>query len=181
MNRQVILTAGHSIEESGAVGYINESEETIVLRDLLARRLKVFHGIDVKTDLDTMSLNGVVSWIKKIINNTDIVIDIHFNALAKDKASGVEVLVSSDGEIERPMAEEICETTANVLGIKNRGVKGEAKGHHSKLAMLSNFQAEQMIYEVCFCDNKKDCQSYDVHKEELVRKLACVIAKYAKE
>lgn len=175
--RKVYVIAGHNGKGTGACGFIDEGVETLELRFMVCRHLKSW-GIPFNTDPDELNLTSVVSWLKKLVHKTDIVVDLHFNA-ANKKARGVEVLVSSAGDIERPMANEICERIADILGTPNRGVKGEASGHHSKLAMLSNFEAEQMIVEVCFCDNQADAAAYTAKKWLVAKAIAEVISKYA--
>lgn len=175
--KKIYLIAGHNGKGTGACGFIDEGVETITLRQFVCHYLKEW-GIPFETDQDKLSLSGVVAWIKKKVHKSDIVVDLHFNA-ANKKARGVEVLVSSAGDIERPMAKEICERIADILDTTNRGVKGEASGHHSKLAMLSNFEAEQMIVEVCFCDNQEDADAYTAKKWMVAKAIAEVIRKYA--
>lgn len=175
--RKVYIIAGHNGKGTGAHGFIDEGAETISLRNKVCYYLNSF-GIIPGKDIDTMNLSGVVSLLKKLVHKSDIVVDLHFNA-ANKKARGVEVLVSNQGDIERPMAKEICERIADIIGTPNRGVKGEASGHHSKLAMLSNFEAEQMIVEVCFCDNEDDTKEYTAKKWLVAKAIAEVIKKYA--
>jgi len=176
--RKVIITAGHNGPHTGAGGFIDEGGETIWLRNRVVEYLDKY-GIKAEKDQDKMSLTGVVAWIKKLVGKTDIVVDLHFNAFNK-KARGVEAVVSAEGAIENSMAEDMCNAIAKLIDIPNRGVKGEAAGHHSKLAMLSKFEAEQMILEICFCDNKEDSEAYNKRRWEVARCIAQVIARYAK-
>lgn len=178
MMRKVFIIAGHNGKGTGANGYIDEGEETIKLRDMVRYYLSEW-DIPHEIDANKLNLSGVVAWLKRIVHKSDIVVDLHFNA-ANKKARGVEVLISSSGEIERPMAREICDNLSHILETTNRGVKGEASGHHSTLAMLSKFEAEQMIVEVCFCDNKADSDNYMARKWLVAKSIAETITKYAK-
>lgn len=175
--RKVYVIAGHNGKGTGACGIIDEGYETIDLRNMICYYLRQ-HGIEYVHDTDNLKLTGVVAWLKSLVRKSDIVVDLHFNA-ANGRARGTEVLVSNDGDIERPMAHELCEAISKVLCTSNRGVKGEASGHHSKLAMLSSFEAEQMIVEVCFCDNGLDVNAYKQKKWVVAKTIAEIIAKYA--
>lgn len=178
--RKIYVIAGHNGKGTGAVGFMDEGEQTIYLRDEVSYYLHI-NGIAHEKDVNSTKLSGVVAWLKKLVNKRDIAIDIHFNASSDPSATGVECLVSKSGDIEIAMATELCKAIAERLCIRNRGVKGESAGAHSKLAMLSNFECEQLILEVCFVSNKSDVAAYNSKHWLVAKDIANVLIKYAKK
>lgn len=171
--------AGHAATgkgASGAVGYINESDEArnirncVVFFNALGKKKKI---VDCTVDKGTQS--GVLTKAVKIANNSncDANIQIHFNASkksAKDgKAKGVEALVYTYGfnkstEIAQHLTKEISEK----LGIPNRGVK-----ERKTLYFLRKTKKPAVILECCFCDDEDDYIAY--RKEDGAIKCAVAI------
>ena len=169
--------AGHHNHDSGAVSNgVKEADLTKELRNLVLCELDEFGFVDYETDNDNDSL-GVV--IKKIHPTaTDVVFDIHFNASSNPEATGTEVLISSQaGEKSKALATEVAAYTANLLGIKNRGVKTEAESARGRLAIL-NLKGAACLLEVCFITNPNDLKSYHANKERLAKALAVLLIKY---
>lgn len=177
--KKVFLIAGHNGAGTGASGYLDEGAETIAFRDLLDAELCKL-GIIPETDFDKEDdkLSDVVKWLKSEVQKTDLCVDIHFNA-AGESANGTEVLIPDNhSEHELELANTICQSIFHVLGTRNRGVKTEKQSAHGKLAMLSGFNCEQILLEICFCSNKSDVEKYQQKKFELARELAKDISKF---
>ena len=178
--KRVILIAGHNGKGTGANGFIDEGEETIVLRDLIAEELRV-RGIVHITDKEREKekLAAIVTWIKSIFRKSDICVDLHFNAASTPTATGCEVLIPSKFDAtERNLATELSNYISNTLGIKNRGVKTESQGQHTSLAMLSGFDCTNILIEVCFVSNKEDAKKYFAKREELAAGIAQILYQY---
>lgn len=179
--RKIYLIAGHNGPGTGATGHIDEGAETIKLQSLVASIMEQY-GFRPETEPDTSSkLSAVVSWLKSKVGKSDICVDIHFNASSNPMATGVECLYSTDGDIERSMARDLCCVLSSTMGIRNRGAKPESAGAHSKLAMLSSFSCEQLILEVCFVTNQDDAKRYHEKRELVARDIAMVLMRYACE
>ena len=178
--RKIYLTAGHRGGTTGANGNgLNEAEEAIYLRNLIADNL-VASGVDVFVDYDTASLSQVTQVINATCNRNDICIDFHFNAVANPTANGSEVLRPfTFTPLEVSLAEHILSAICSSLGTKNRGVKHEGQGHHSRLAMLSDVKCNSIIVEVCFISNEKDVALYMQNKNKLVSAIADTIFQFA--
>jgi N-acetylmuramoyl-L-alanine amidase len=178
--RKIYLNAGHRGGTSGAnYNGINEAEETIWLRNEIAKMLKR-KGVNVEIDNDDASLSQVIATINASCKPTDICVDIHFNAVANPTANGTEVLRPfnhNDTEIE--VAEDLLYSTCMTLNTKNRGVKREGEGTHQRLAMLSDVKCNSVLLEVCFISNISDLNKYKERKDELVIILAEQLIRHA--
>lgn len=178
--RKIYLTAGHRGGTTGAnYNGIKEAEETIWLRNEIASILRK-KGVEVELDNDNASLSEVVAQINATCKPTDICVDLHFNAVGNPTANGTEVLRPfnhNDTEIE--VAEDLLYSTCMVLGTKNRGVKREGEGTHSRLAMLSDVSCNSVLLEVCFISNREDANKYKERKDELAIILAEQLLRHA--
>lgn len=177
--RRIFITAGHRGEGTGASGIIDEGAEAILLRDSIAKELAQ-RGCTVLTDRDRDDLGKVIRKINAGAAPTDICVDIHFNA-SGGAAHGTEVLHRmrpTDTEIQ--LAEDILHATTATLGTKNRGVKRESAGQHSRLAMLSGVRCNSVLVEVCFCDSADDCAKYTAGRDALVKAYADTLERHAK-
>lgn len=178
--RQLFICAGHRGRKTGAMGYIDEGAETIDLRDKIRTEL-IMRGVSSFADHNSDILSGVVNHVNLVTSKQDICIDIHFNAF-NGTAKGSEILVRNKAsDIEQELADKLLVATCKTLGTKNRGVKRETQGQHSRLAMLSDVKCNSVVLEVCFCDNKEDADKYNRHKEELVKSYADILEKFVKE
>ena len=188
MNSRVFIIAGHQGRGTGASSkWLDEGMETITLRDLIALNLTKYEFYDFVLDngvdpiSDKSSLTTVTSWLKKNAKNTDISIDIHFNA-ATANVSGTEVFIPNNATVdERTLANRLLQVITTTLGTKSRGVKTESSSQHSKLAMLSSFDCLNLLLEICFCTNEGDCNKYYEKREILAENIAKEIINFLKE
>lgn len=158
--RKYYINAGHRGKGTGAVGFIDEGSETIALRDLVSTELMKTGAIVVKDD-DKAQLSAVVKSINSTCTKDDVCVDIHFNAASNKSATGVECLVRQNApEKEKALAKDICQRLAGVIQIKNRGVKSDNEGAHSRLAMCSDIRCTAVLVEVCFVSNEDDSKKY---------------------
>ena len=178
--RKIYLTAGHRGGTSGAnYNGIKEAEETIWLRNEIADMLK-HKGVEVEIDNDSASLSEVVQFINVGCKPTDICVDLHFNAVGNPTAHGTEIFKpfnANDTEME--LAEDLLYSTCMILGTKNRGVKREGEGTHSRLAMLSDVMCNSVLLEVCFISNREDANKYKEKRDELAIILAEQLLRHA--
>lgn len=178
--RKIYLCAGHRGGTTGAnYNNIKEAEETIWLRDEIARLLRR-KGVLVKLDNDNASLSEVVAQVNVGCKKTDICVDLHFNAVGNPTAHGTEIFKpfnSTDTEME--LAEDLLYSTCMILGTKNRGVKREGEGTHSRLAMLSDVMCNSVLLEVCFISNREDANKYKEKRDELAIILAEQLLRHA--
>ncbi len=177
--RHVYIIAGHRGAHTGASGIIDEGAETIRLRNAIADELRR-RRVTARTDKDGAELAAVVKAINSEAVPADIAVDIHFNSF-DGAAHGTEVLHRmrpTDTEIQ--LAEDMLHATTATLGTKNRGVKRESAGQHSRLAMLSGVRCNSVLVEVCFCDSADDCAKYTANRDALIKAYADVLERHAK-
>lgn len=178
----IYLLAGHTPKgvhkDPGAVanGY-EEATLTMELRDKVADILRAA-GEKVYEDNDELRLGNVLLDVKSI--ESDVVVDLHFNA-GPVSATGVEVLVPSRStEYERGIARKICADFAEVMQIPSRGIKSEGEGAHKTLGVMRELGINVLV-EVCFVTNAKDMASFTKNKNVLATKLATIIQQYEKQ
>jgi N-acetylmuramoyl-L-alanine amidase len=181
--RTVYISAGHSTQtgkDRGASGNgLIEGEVAAEFRALLVAELKKL-GVPVIIDGNHTVLNDTLGWIKKFISPRCIAIDIHCNA-AGETATGTEVIVPDNSSaFERLLATALCKETADVLGIRNRGVKTESQTPRKRLGWM-RIAAECVLPELFFISNKYDCIAYRQNRNELARRWAIVIAEFARK
>ncbi|MDL2297293.1 N-acetylmuramoyl-L-alanine amidase [Bacteroidales bacterium OttesenSCG-928-B11] len=174
--KKIFLIAGHQ-PQTGAKAFLDEGIETLKMRNLIYKYLKSM-GVNPIMDDDCKPLKEIVSWLKKNVTKEDICLDIHFNCSGNPSANGTEVFIPTQHcSDEKRIAKEILTNTVDVLGTKTRGVKLESQTHLGKIAMLSNFDACNILLEVCFISNTDDVDKYSTHREELAKQIASVLAK----
>lgn len=171
------ISAGHRGRGTGASGNgIDEGAEAIVLRNEVSAVLRGM-GYEVVNDADNATLSAVVKAINMAQKPDDVSLDIHFNA-AGSTATGVECFVREGARVmEKVIAIELCQALSSVMGIRNRGVKSDSMGQHSRLAMCSDIRCSAILLEVCFLSSTGDVSKYRAHKMEVVRAIADVLAK----
>lgn len=150
------INCGHTVSGSigsGAVGYLNESDETRVigyrLMDYLRRR-----GVTVVdcTNDNAPTVSSNLSQIVAMANAQplDLFVSVHFNS---GGGRGTEVYTYNGQKFAQ--AELVCENMAE-LGFVNRGIKDG-----SNLYVLRRTNARSMLVEVCFVDTKSDVDLYN--------------------
>lgn len=184
MLRKVAIIAGHTGPKTGACSpmyfseVLDEGTETIWLRDHIVELLKQKYNVKAITDNNTASLSSVIAILKKFLFGEDLSIDIHFNAAAAKGAQGTEILIPNNAsDFEKKAAQSLLYTITSCLDTRSRGVKSESSGQHSKLGMLSGFNAQNILVEICFCSNPDDCKKYFANRQKLVEKLTDCIYK----
>lgn len=180
-NRLIAVIAGHRGKDTGAVGIIDEAVENVEMRNLICEELSQ-KGTPFVTDSVKSTLSEVVEYLRTTLQKYDIALDIHFNSCGDPSVGGTEVIVpnryTSD---EWQIADELLTTTCRILGTKNRGVKTEQQTPHQRLAMLSNYDACNILLEICFVNNKSDIASYRKHKGELAKAYAEILHKWSRK
>lgn len=172
--------AGHNNTDPGAV-YNNrkEADETKIARDLFMKffpkgRAELIPDKDWETNRQTQS--------RVQTGSGSVVIDFHFNA-GSPTATGTECLVNArdfanKNSMSYRMADEICKATAEILGIRNRGVKSEETTRHKRIGSLNTGAGCSVLLEICFISSISDMQKWDFHKEKLMKRVAEIVQKY---
>lgn len=177
------VSAGHCALRSspnfdpGAIGVNNRSEasETLRIRNRVVEILRARGYSDIITDLDSESLAQYLNRIKP--GNASVVCEFHFNAFNK-QATGVEVLIEAEADrFDRMFAKELCDNTANILKLPNRGVKTESESRRGRLGLMRE-EGIIALVEVCFIDNPVDMRAFDQNFETLCISYAETLIKF---
>jgi N-acetylmuramoyl-L-alanine amidase len=170
------ISAGHHLRDSGAVGSgTQENIETIKFRDIVVNYCRSF-GLKVITDNDNETLGQYLQRIKTGIGS--VVLEFHFDASNNPAATGSTAIVGMDADrLDKAFAQELVDTTARVLGVRNRGVITEAQSHRGRLAIMRE-QGIVSLLEICFISNPKDMEAYNANQFTLAAEIAKIIKKY---
>ncbi|KAA0992777.1 N-acetylmuramoyl-L-alanine amidase [Dyadobacter aurulentus] len=175
--RNIILTAGHYGFKSGAWrSWFDEGTETIILRDLLTKALRK-RNIKVTNDSNHERTGNVIRWVNQDAAETDLLIEIHFNAVDNPNPSGVECFVQlyEPSDFEKKVATELCEAIETTLNIPNRGVKTPPYSQHRTIGIIDRTKVQAVLLEVCFMSNPSDVNKYRDNLGELVTGISNVI------
>lgn len=160
--KTIVITAGHSNSDPGATnGAVTEAHIVTDFRNLVVHYLREA-GVMYVTD-GVGHDNQPLATAIKLIKPGAIAVEFHCNAFANPSATGVETLSQDNGKI---LGAALCGAVAGVLGIANRGAKGEGAGQHSRLGLV---RAGGIILELFFISNPDDLRRY-LDKKWLVAK-----------
>ncbi len=150
------INCGHTVSGtvgSGAVGYLNESDETRnvgykVMEILRARGVTVVDCTDDRSATVQENLSKIVAMANA--QPLDLFVSIHFNS---GGGKGCEVYTYGGQKLEQATA--VCENLAE-RGFVNRGIKDG-----SNLYVVRRSDSPAMLIEVCFVDTKSDADLYN--------------------
>lgn len=154
-----------------------EADLNVEFRDLLVKELKAL-GLEPKVDDDRASWPAYLAWAKNIFAPSDMLLDIHFNALAGVPAYGSEIYIAEGANhLVKAWATELVQNCAWVLGTADRGVKYPYQSARGDLA-APKLTKRAALLEVAFITSASDMEAYASRKKDLARALAFVIDKH---
>lgn len=172
--------AGHHNRDSGAVynGRF-ENKETQKIRDCIVSHLKKM-GVKVITDRDDRTLSQVIGDIKP--GSGSVLYEAHLDASSNPNVTGTTCVVSAESFAAKynsyKMATEICEVTAKLLNIRNRGVISERQSHRGRLGILHTKSGISVLHEWCFISNESDMKALDKNLDKVCEAIAKILKKY---
>ncbi|OLN21116.1 hypothetical protein BTO30_16700 [Domibacillus antri] len=153
---------------SGANGLINEVTEARkvtkrVYEILQAHKVPATYFEDNTSSNQQQNLNALVKHHNA--DRDDLVVSIHFNAVAGIKESdiGTEVLYYS----QKALATKLAAAISAASGLKNRGAK-----KRDGLAVLTKIFEPAVLIEVCFVNSRADVKKYQEHFEKICLAIA---------
>lgn len=171
---KILISAGHTLDGkgTGAVGFINESQENRALGRYVVNYLKQmghevdYHEVNIGSDY-------VSQQVKKANSKSyDVVVQIHFNASSSSSANGVEVIYrSSKGKVYAQRVQDKLKTV-----FKDRGVKHDINDLKRDLGWLRLTKAPAILIETCFVSSKIDTDKYIKDREKIAILIAEGIA-----
>ena len=149
------IDLGHEVgPDRGAYGYLAEEKIIDEVGYYVIKKLKDLGNTVIEVRPFSASTVGNSLWQRYSSannNNVDMFISIHANA-SNGEGHGTEVFTYNGREI--PEARRIVNNIAS-LGFTNRGLKNGIN-----LSVVKNSNAPAILIEICFCDNKGDCDLY---------------------
>lgn len=162
------INCGHTVAGSvgsGAVGFLNESDETRAVGNILIDKLRERgHTVINCTNDRAASVTENLAIICEIANAQflDAFISIHFNS---GGGTGCEAY-TYNGE-NKAFAGEMTSALSD-LGFRDRGIKDG-----SYLYVIRNTNAPACLLEVCFVDSSADTDRYRELKPERIAEALC--------
>ena len=174
MSKIIVLTAGHSNTDPGAVnGSDREADIAQDMRNIVASILRTDYGLEVKTDGEGKG-NLPLREAVKLIRGSDVAIEFHTNAAASKAATGVEALSTPKN---KRWCQVLSRGVADATGWKLRGEGGykpDNAGQHSRLAYA---QAGGIVFEPFFISNDADLKLFKERKWIICRAVADAVAR----
>ena len=173
MSKIIVLTAGHSNTDPGAVnGSDREADIAQDMRNIVTSILRTDYGLEVKTDGEGKG-NLPLREAVKLIRGSDVAIEFHTNAAASKAATGIEALSTPKN---RRWCQVLSKAVADATGWKLRGdggFKPDNAGQHSRLAYAQN---GGIVFEPFFISNDADLKLFKERKWAICRVIATAIA-----
>lgn len=154
----VAVAGGHSPKAQGAHGYINEVTEDRKVSKALVKELERL-GYTVATCTNNKATSSAeLKEECRLANkaNADLFVAIHFNAMDKRQASGVEVFYSKNCARGRLLATNVSRKLSSKIKLPDRG----AKVHWKNLKVLRSTNMTAILVEVCYVDSRTDVAAY---------------------
>lgn len=164
---KVLVMAGHSANGyrgSGAVGALNESNET---RRLAQKVVSYLKDMGIGADYLCHDKPSTSDYLKEQVSKAnskgtyDCMVQIHFNA-ASASAKGTETYYISDKG--KTFANRVNTKLSTLF--RNRGVK---KGNYY---WLKNTNSPAILIETCFCTNNDDAKTYTQNFNKVAQLIA---------
>ena len=170
---KILVMAGHSAngyKGSGAVGHLNESNETRRVAPKVVEYLKQL-GVDATyIKLDKPTSSSYLYDQVKLANSKgkfDCMVQIHFNAGSSDPNSnttGTETYYrSANGKVFSDRVNKKLSTL-----FKDRGSRSDKPD----LYWLKNTTSPAILIELCFVDDKDDAKVYNNNFDKICRLIA---------
>lgn len=173
---KIYIDAGHGGDSIGATykGRIEQDDVlklSLKIRDLLLTQKNVEVKMSRTGNTNpsiTARCNEANAW------GADYFISVHRNALAPNKASGVEIWVYSGcttGGETYNIAKKICDNVCSATGFKNRGIKKGAPSY-SDFGVNRQTNMSSCLAEMGFIDSDTDNAIFDKKFNEMALSMA---------
>ena len=176
VNQFVMVTAGHSNKDPGAVnGKFKEAELASQFRNAVAYYLREA-GIQYKTD-GVGTLNQDLNAAIKLIKGSSVAVEFHMNAAGSKQANGIETIALPK---DKKLAQELSKAVADVFGSRLRGDNGwidQSQSARGKLGFISN---GGLIVELGFISNEAELAAFNTKYWSAAKAVAMVLIKYSK-
>lgn len=175
MKKSIVLTAGHSDYDPGAVGN-GHTEANIAreLRNIVASKLRGA-GERVITD-GGPGVNRPLADAIALIPQGRVAVELHCNAAANPAAGGVECISLPKDKL---LSQRLSRAVARVLDLRVRGDGGWIDQSQSARGKLGYVSAGGLILEVFFISNAGEMAVYQARKWLVAQAIADVLREVA--
>lgn len=162
-----VISSGHSLRNSGAIGYLNEVMEARRVVPRVAHYMRqlghtVLEYHDNTGITVSENLNNIVRYHNSQTRDVDI--SIHFNAFSTtNQPRGTEVLYYDQSALAARVSKAISDSS----GLINRGAK-----RRTDLYFLNSTARPAILIEVCFVDSSADVAIYNSKFEQICQAIA---------
>ncbi|MFA4941887.1 MAG: N-acetylmuramoyl-L-alanine amidase [Patescibacteria group bacterium] len=173
MKKIIILDAGHSLNDPGAVANnTTESQEAIKIRDKLIPLLE--NDFEVAMVPDDLNLIKSIEWVNNRYKNLDdgLALAIHLNA---GGGYGAETLYFEGEEKSRKIAQTIIDKYCSLTRFRNRGAKPDTDTRHKRLGWIRDIKPWSCLIECCFVDNEEEVKKFQEEYNEIAWALYSAI------
>jgi N-acetylmuramoyl-L-alanine amidase len=183
-NKIITVTSGHSNTgkiDSGAVTtvggkLIKEADMAMLLRNTILYYLQQDKDIITRCD-GYGAVNLELKEAIKLIEGSDVAVEVHFNSSNNKTANGVECIVShKDTEIGQRLAKAVTDVT----GWKLRGTKGVIREEDSHRGRLAFVKEGSCILEVAFISNPDEMEVFNQKYWLIAKSISEVLIDYVK-
>lgn len=176
MSKKIVIAAGHSNTDSGAVnGADHEAVLVTLYRNALVSCLKDL-GITVETD-GSGTVNLPLSYSIKLAKDADFALEVHMNGAASKQANGVETIALPKDKL---LAQSISKASATAFGFRLRGIDGWIDQSDSARGKLGFVSAGGLILELGFISNPTELAFIKANYWKSARAVAQVIRDHVK-
>ena len=175
MKKPIVLTAGHSDYDPGAVGN-GKTEAGIAreLRNIVASKLRGV-GERVITDGEP-AVNKPLRDAIALIPQGRVAVELHCNAATSPAAGGVECISLPKDKL---LSQRLSRAVARVLELRVRGDGGWIDQSQSARGKLGYVSAGGLILEVFFISNPAEMAVYQARKWLVAQAIADVLREVA--
>lgn len=159
MEKTVVLSAGHSLEDPGAIcpwdQNITEAKLTMAITQKAATVLRM-KGIGVLEVPNELDLQPTIDWINSRPNKIDLAVEVHINSFKDGNAYGVEGWYYNKDQASKNLAARIVDGIMAETGLSVRGVKDETTNRWGLLGFIHYTKPLAALIECGFITNKMD-------------------------
>ena len=180
----ITVTSGHSNTgktDSGAVTtvggkLIKEADLAVKLRNAILHYLQQDKSITTRCD-GYGAVNLELKEAIKLIEGSDVAVEVHFNSSNNKTANGVECIALPK---DKTLAQNLSKAVAKVTGSRLRGIDGFITQEDSLRGKLGYINAGGLILEVSFLSNATELKAFEEKYWLIGKAVAEVLIDYVK-
>lgn len=178
----VVITAGHSNTDSGAVTtdsngkLVKESDLAVKFRNAVTTYLKANHIVVLNDGVGTD--NKDLKYAISLIKGSTLAIEFHMNASTNNKAVGVETISLPK---DKSLSQELSQAIATVFNTKVRGEQGWIDQSSSARGKLGYVNNGGLIVELGFISNATELGTFNSSYWLAAKKVSEIIIEHLKQ